>query len=795
MRSSVLLTALAGLMMAVPAHAQDWTVDAGESEDGSTDEPGGEDADAEPDEAGETDDDEAASDAEVEAAFEDDEIELQPEELAELEEDDWDVSAFGSAREVKRVAGSAHRIDQEQLERFEDDNIHNTLRRVPGVYVRGEDGYGLRPNIGLRGADSDRSAKITLMEDGVLFGPAPYSAPAAYYFPLSTRMTAIEVFKGPSALRHGPHTIGGAINMVTRPIPWGHAFGADLALGTEAYGKGHVHYGYGTDHWGVLVEGVRLRSDGFKQLDNNVAGRDTGFDKLETMIKARVNTDPSGDVYNEGQIKLGYAREESNETYLGLTDDDFGANHLRRYAASERDHMSWDRFQVELSHALGVGDWLRMRTTAYRHDFQRSWFRFDGFRGGNPTAYDTVTDPTRNQSTRVGINVLRGQEDSTTDLIVVDNDRTFVAQGIQTSASIKLPDLWRFEQKLKTGARFHYDSIDRLHTDHFFAMRNGRLQPVFDGPGVQSTEVSTDNDARSYAVSGYLVDEIAIWRFLLSPGVRVEYVTSDFESPTPVGPRRVETSQGAFLPGVGLLFQATDNISLLAGVHQGFSPVPPGQDPDQEPETATNYEFGSRFDSAIVGGEVIGFVSDYENFTNICGASSGCDSEEAGVQFGLGSALLWGVEVSGNAEIPTPVDLSIPLTMAYTFTKGTFDGSYFDPVVDQVVQGGDIISVPNHQAAVTAGIASKRWGSLVLGGTYVDSIRQTPGIGDPGPSDETDPYVIFDAAGTLQVTEVLAVYAKAENILDNQYIISRRPFGARPGRPRFFYAGVKVALD
>lgn len=226
---------------------------------------------------------------------------------------------LGGNHKLRKETGSATLIDEIELDKFAFDDINRILYSVPGVNIREEDGFGLRPNIGIRGTTPERSKKINITEDGVLIGPAPYSAPSAYYFPMMAKMTAIEVFKGPAAIKYGPNTVAGTLNMATRAVPDSSEGMLDLSLGTDGYTKIHTHYGNTNGNFGYLVEAMNIQSDGFKDLDG---GGDTGFDKNDVMVKLRYDLD-SKSFDQVFEIKLAYSDEVSDETYLGLTDADF----------------------------------------------------------------------------------------------------------------------------------------------------------------------------------------------------------------------------------------------------------------------------------------------------------------------------------------------------------------------------------------------------------------------------------------------------------------------------------------
>ena len=228
-----------------------------------------------------------------------------------------EIVVIGSEDEIVRVPGSGALLTEDDLERFDYVDLHQTLSSIPGVYVREEDGFGLRPNIGIRGATPDRSQKITILEDGILITPAPYSAPAAYYVPNISRMENVEVLKGPSAISQGPHTVAGAINFVTKPLEET-SNQIDVSFGSDEYYKVQGLLSGVEERTAWQLDLNSFGSSGFKDLDS---GGDTGFVRSEANLK--IQHDFDSDREQRIVFKLGWADEDADETYLGLTDADF----------------------------------------------------------------------------------------------------------------------------------------------------------------------------------------------------------------------------------------------------------------------------------------------------------------------------------------------------------------------------------------------------------------------------------------------------------------------------------------
>ena len=55
----------------------------------------------------------------------------------------------------------------------------------------------------------------------------------------------------------------------------------------------------------------------------------------------------------------------------------------------------------------------------------------------------------------------------------------------------------------------------------------------------------------------------------------------------------------------------------------------------------------------------------------------------------------------------------------------------------------------------------------------------------------TDDQFYLDASAYFRVFRQTKLYATAQNVLDSAPLVSRRPTGARPGKPRFIQLGVK----
>ena len=544
------------------------------------------------------------------------------------------ITIFGTAQSARDVAGGASVVTTADLDQFVTTDVVRALRRVPGVALQVEDGWALRPNISIRGTASERSSRVTLMEDNVLIAPAPYAAASAYYFPTFGRIHSVEVLKGPASITQGPYTVGGAVNLRSTPVPAENRGFLRGEYGSDATWRVHGWYGGGGERSRFLVETHQWQSDGYQTIDRSGAG--TGFQKEDYLAKLSFSSDPSASVYQQLEIKLQYAEEDSQQTYLGLTDRDFDANAVRRYGASLLDEMQNEHDQVTLAWRLETQGGHGLTLTAYNNETERAWYKtealdLDGsadpqaFRG---TGWANVIGAVNRGESLGAVSaaelqaVLDGADTMAGSIQLRNNAREYYARGLQAVFDTTMQS-GAIMHALQAGLRYHEDQEDRLQRNDNYQQLNGTL--VLNGRGLEGNAGNEVQDATAWAA--YVYDRIEWADWTLTPGLRYENIElerqrwrTDGADPSSRDPENFrdarENDVDIWLPGMGAIYRVNAATRVIAGVHKGFAA--PSNAPGVDPEESVNYELGLRLDSDRMSFEAMAFFNDYENLVGFC---------------------------------------------------------------------------------------------------------------------------------------------------------------------------------
>jgi Fe(3+) dicitrate transport protein len=663
------------------------------------------------------------------------------------------VVVVGTKERAATQPGSAQVLDQTDLESARVLSVGEALRKVPGVVVRDEEGFGLRPNIGIRGLNPTRSTKVLLLEDGLPFAFAPYGDNASYFHPPIERYERIEVLKGSGMLRFGPQTIGGVINYITPEPPQDFEGEIDAAVGTEGYRRLRVALGAG----GHRFDAMAKEGDGAR---DNQSLRQGDFNyKFSTRLgEAQSLT-----------LRATYLREDSQVTYSGLTDAEYRAFGAR-YNPFKNDRFDLERFGASATWGLALGDSASLSANAYYYEFHRDWGRQSSSTTDGQCGAAFTNARLAGQA--VDVDACNSRQ---------MRNRDFTTWGIEPRLRATY-SLGAVQGELEAGVRLHRERQARLQL-------NGTTPTATTGALVEHNLRDVD------AWSAFVENRFEFGRLAVVPAVRFESMEFTRENRLGAGARGAERVS-EWVPGIGATFEASPSVQVFAGVHEGFAPPRvedlignTGTVVAVDAERSRNAELGVRGRMGrLVSFEVAAFDNDFDNQIAVGSIASGS------TPLAQGQARYRGLEAAARATFDATGPGQPYVQLAYTALAVAEQSSALVRVDNGQAVAGSAAGrrmpyAPRHTGSLRMGYVVGGW-DMAVEGVYTSrqfadfaNTVSAPinGNGQVGALDATAlvnlavNYAVGDSGWT--------VYGTVKNATDRTYIADRTR-GILPGAGR-----------
>jgi Fe(3+) dicitrate transport protein len=710
------------------------------------------------------------------------------------------LSIFGGQAESE-IAGSATYIGDDELKKSGYTDTERIMGRVPGVFSQTEDGLGLRTNIGMRGANPNRTTKINVTEDGILQGPAVYSNSAMYFYPDAGDAEGIEVLKGATAIGNGPRTTSGAINYISRSVPTeGSKSYLNQTFGDEGYMRNHVYYGKAMGNLSFVAESHKTAYDGHKDIDaGSGAGNDdnTGFRKNSDLFKIRYTMPNS---YME--LSSQNTSETSHASYIGLTRTDFAANEYRRYAVSSKDKMDNDYHRYIFTYGMDLSPTSSLVGKVYKAKYSRNWKKVGSLSvdldGDASTVHDvqsvslSAVDWTTNcaADTRYELRACN---------ILTNGTAMVGTESIKRSLGHRDYGMYGYDLRYNTvignhdiriGYRKHTDY--RVRHDQYVGERytlgsNNTMAFLY---GDYEQESDSDRDY-AFATSLSIVDRISHGNFTTTLGLRHEDV--DYADIAKVTGVATDRNNDKTMIAASTVYDMGNGKSAFLGYSQGYMPTGAGS--GVVPEESDSFEIGYRSISANSHMEIIGFYTDYENLNETCNASAGCTvgtdgQKSAGEAHAQGIEFLYRVnnlfaapQMKGAAN--TGSGVRYPMILAVTLQEAEHDATTTSSFID----GARIKYTPEEIYYLSLGMETNGW-DVNISAKYNDDVMNT----GKNTAVKTESAWIYDLRSGMNLDGMGMPGARAflnvDNLFDKTYIASAHNYGVRPNKPQTVMAGI-----
>jgi hemoglobin/transferrin/lactoferrin receptor protein len=502
------------------------------------------------------------------------------------------VTPTRTERELREAPSSASIISFEDLSTLSATGIADALQDMPGVEVFDLSVAGAK-RVQIRGESGSR---VLVMIDGQRISEQKSMDGAALLID-PNRIERIEVIKGPGSVLYGSEAIGGVVNIITKK-------GGDRPV------QGEISATYDSSAAGL--NGYASVFGGFEGFSYRLSGNWTDYGDRRTP---RGLLGSSSYELQDHAAFLGYRK---GKVALGATYDNYRSD-LNSHTPEGTVGGTLTYFQLDLPR------WDRQKWGGHLEFNDLTSFlprmRLDVYSQNTRKLFKNDMDLSIPMG-RFGSMVIENR-------ITTDNDQD------------------------TTGLNFQMDL--RPHSDHYFIIG---YEPVYDEldagtetvsathspmpPPSGSHSTSTTNyiyDAAMSAHSLYIQDEWAFnsaWKATL--GLRQTWRQSELKNTNDPSVDLTDSRDSHPVFSAGLTYSHGEHIVLrglfsqgyrfpnlqqlfIGTMHGGSEPTFPN--PDLDPESSNNYEFGIRFDNGALELDVAGFASLSENYITTVAVTGG----------------------------------------------------------------------------------------------------------------------------------------------------------------------------